>query len=104
MALQNKIDFKGLLFNTGYLKVVKFSGDKNNLTFIVAFKPSKKSQIDTYEQDEKNNLVSCKANVESSAIYHKEFTIPYDIDGDNPIKQAYTYLKTIEEFSDAISV
>lgn len=29
------------------------------------------------------------------------FNIVYDIDGDNPIKQAYLYLKTLPEFSNA---
>ena len=28
-------------------------------------------------------------------------TAPYQLDGENPIKQAYVYLKTIEEFAGA---
>jgi hypothetical protein len=31
-----------------------------------------------------------------------EVTYPYDLDGHNPIKQAYLYLKTLPEFSDAV--
>jgi hypothetical protein len=30
------------------------------------------------------------------------FNCAYDIAGDNPIKQAYTHLKTLPEFADAI--
>jgi hypothetical protein len=30
-----------------------------------------------------------------------EYQCTYVIDGDNPIKQAYDYLKTIEKFADA---
>ena len=30
------------------------------------------------------------------------FVCAYDIQGDNPIRQAYKYLKTLQEFSDAI--
>jgi|APSaa5957512535_1039671.scaffolds.fasta_scaffold79519_2 hypothetical protein len=35
---------------------------------------------------------------------NKLFTCAYDIDGDNPIKQAYLYLKTLPEFADATDV
>ena len=30
------------------------------------------------------------------------FDAPYDLEGPNPIKQAYLYLKTLPEFADAI--
>lgn len=29
-------------------------------------------------------------------------TCPYEITGDNPMKQAYLYLKTLPEFADAV--
>lgn len=32
----------------------------------------------------------------------KEVTYPYDLEGPNPIKQAYLYLKTLPEFADAV--
>jgi hypothetical protein len=30
------------------------------------------------------------------------FECPYDLEGPNPIKQAYQFLKTLPEFSDAV--
>lgn len=35
------------------------------------------------------------------SFYKNEFAFSYDINGENPIKQAYEYLKTLPEFSDA---
>jgi hypothetical protein len=32
------------------------------------------------------------------------FNCPYDIDGANPIKQAYLHLKTLPEFADATDI
>ena len=31
-----------------------------------------------------------------------EVTYPYDLEGPNPIKQTYLYLKTLPEFADAV--
>ena len=31
-----------------------------------------------------------------------EVTYPYDLEGPNPIKQAYLYLKSLPEFADAV--
>jgi len=51
--------------------------------------------------------VSFFANVNSSASSHplyvkSEADMAYDLDGPNPIKQAYQHLKTLPEFADAI--
>lgn len=32
----------------------------------------------------------------------KEFSAKYELDGDNPIKQAYLHLKTLPEFANAV--
>jgi hypothetical protein len=32
----------------------------------------------------------------------KQFSCDYDINGENPIKQAYFHLKTLPEFADAV--
>jgi hypothetical protein len=34
----------------------------------------------------------------------RKISFPYNIDGDNPIKQAYLHLKTLPEFADATDV
>lgn len=53
------------------------------------------------------NKISLQFKVRSYvAPEHPAFTetvhmCPYDIDGANPIKQAYEHLKTTEQFSDA---
>lgn len=38
----------------------------------------------------------------ASAVEAKFVEFSYDISGENPIKQAYLYLKTLPEFADAI--
>lgn len=38
----------------------------------------------------------------SEAFSVSEFTCPYDIAGENPIKQAYARLKTLPEFAGAV--
>jgi hypothetical protein len=35
------------------------------------------------------------------AFADKEYASEYDLTGDNPIRQAYKYLKTLPEFADA---
>jgi hypothetical protein len=53
------------------------------------------------------NKISLQFKVRSYvSLDHPAFTetvhmCPYDIDGENPIKQAYEYLKTTDQFSDA---
>jgi hypothetical protein len=38
----------------------------------------------------------------TSCFFHEQFvSCSYEIDGENPIKQAYEYLKTTKEFSTA---
>jgi hypothetical protein len=34
-------------------------------------------------------------------FYSKEYSAPYDLDGPNPIRQAYLHLKTLPEFAGA---
>ena len=37
----------------------------------------------------------------STSFWQQGYTCIYDLDGPNPIKQAYEYLKTLPEFSNA---
>lgn len=38
----------------------------------------------------------------SKAFTINSISIPYDIEGENPIAQAYEHLKTLPEYSDAV--
>ena len=42
------------------------------------------------------------ADKDSAAIVNKQYISDYDLNGENPIKQAYLHLKTLPEFADAI--
>lgn len=42
------------------------------------------------------------ADPEKAAMFEKTFSCQYDLNGDNPIKQAYTHLKTQPEFDGAV--
>jgi hypothetical protein len=77
MALQKTINFKGITVSDAYLRIQSFSGSKKLLKFELATH---------YRSGEQALTVS-------------SFEIPYSIDGSNPIKQAYNYLKTLPEFS-----
>jgi hypothetical protein len=53
------------------------------------------------------NRISCTANyiiqVKKDQILDSvSIEFPYDLNGPNPIKQAYLYLKTLPEFADAV--
>jgi hypothetical protein len=46
--------------------------------------------------------VASFANKELAAIASKQYICDYNINGENPIKQAYLHLKTLPEFTDAV--
>lgn len=79
MALSKNIRYKGLEINKTYIKVLKFEGDKENLYFTIGY---------FIDKDE-------------DSLQVKTFNFNYIIDGSNPVAQAYEYLKTLEEYSDA---
>lgn len=71
--------FSGVLVGDNIIvKIEEIWGNKNNISFLVKY-------------------YSDKAVVEN-----KTFTFNPIIDGDNFIKQAYEFLKTLEEFKDAV--
>jgi hypothetical protein len=80
MALQKTVIFKGITVGDAYLKIQSFSGSKELLKFDLA--------------------THSKSGEQSLAV--TSFEIPYSIDGSNPIKQAYGYLKTLPEFAGAL--
>lgn len=85
MALQKNITIKSNLgietqFNNTYIKVARVECTKQENNFLIELK--KDSNSDPYQLQYIN--------------------ASYDINGENPIKQAYLHLKTLPEFSDAI--
>jgi hypothetical protein len=62
-----------------YVKVTWIAGDKQNLTF----------------------LVTCTSTKTNVILLTKKYSFQWDLSGPNPIKQAYQFLKSLPEFSDA---
>ena len=46
--------------------------------------------------------IACYAKTEATPILIKQYICDYDINGENPIKQAYLHLKTLPEFAGAV--
>jgi hypothetical protein len=46
--------------------------------------------------------VTALASVDGNALFTESHNFVLDLDGPNPIKQAYLYLKTLPEFADAV--
>ena len=80
MALQQTLSHSGFSLSDAYLKVSTYRGDKFMLSF---------------------NL-DVKAAQESTSLTTKVYSCQYDLEGPNPIKQAYLHLKTLPEFADAV--
>jgi len=80
MALQKDIEYKGLQITNCYFKVWCLNLNKNEMSFGLS-----------YHKD-----------AESPMIYSVTHSCAYTLDGDNPWIQAYNYLKTLPEFSDAV--
>ena len=79
MALQKTITFKGVTVGGAYIKIQSFNGNKELLKFDVSTHSQAGEQVLTVSS----------------------FEIPYNIEGENPIKQAYAHLKTLPEFAGA---
>jgi hypothetical protein len=85
MALQKNIKIKDNLgfdieFNDTYIKIARVECTKQENSFLIEFK--KDSNSDPYQLQYINSS--------------------YDINGENPIKQAYLHLKTLPEFAGAV--
>ena len=70
---------KDITLSDVYIKVETIQGDKNNILF--------------------NTSYIC-----DKGVYHKQFSFSPDMDNENYHKQAYEYLKTLDEFKDAEDV
>jgi hypothetical protein len=78
MALTQTFSYAGVTVSDGYLRVSNVFGTKEELGFILAY----------------------QAATGEIPLTTKEFSFAPEMD-DNFIKQAYLYLKTLPEFSDA---
>lgn len=82
MALSKDTTFKGLSVQGAYFKVTQARTTKDSLEYDVA----------------------CMVNAQSTGLFSETKFCAYDINGNNPIKQAYDNLKSLPEFSDAEDV
>ncbi|MNE02451.1 hypothetical protein D3C80_949270 [compost metagenome] len=82
MALKKTFGFKGVLVEDGYIRVMTPAIHPGNISFEFA--------------------VHYMATPEDESLKADVYNAPYTLLGGNPIEQAYEYLKTLPEFSDAI--
>lgn len=80
MAIKTNINFKGISIDNSYIRVEFPSCTKDTITFSV-----------------RKYVVEDKPFFEESV-----YTTTYNLEGENPFKQAYLYLKTLPEFQDAV--
>lgn len=90
MALQQTFTYKGIEVTNGYIKIVHWDGNKNNLHFNLEYYPSK-------------IVADADINNENYLMISRMYTIVPDLESeDNIWVQAYDYLKTLPEFLDAV--
>lgn len=77
MALAKRTEYKSVTIESGYFRVSSVTTKKNTMTFGLGLHASAVSEM----------------------ISHETYSCAYDIDGENPIKQAYEHLKTLPEFA-----
>lgn len=83
MALQTNKTWNGITVQDAYLKIISYSGNKNTMSF----------------------ALGCFASSSEEKMFSQEkHQCAVDLDGDNAVKQAYEYLKTLPEFSSATDV
>jgi hypothetical protein len=80
MALQNNIEYKGIVVEGSYIRINRFEGNKGTINFIV-----------TYHKDS-----------QSQPFNFKEFECSNNLNSGNIIEQGYMHLKTLPEFADAV--
>jgi hypothetical protein len=80
MAIKNNVIYKGIPINNAYIRIWRYEGDKEKMHFEAGVHASKDAEM----------------------ITSQGYRISLNLDGANPIKQAYEYLKSLPEFSDAV--
>ena len=86
MAIQQTVEFKGILVTDAYIRIESAKVLKRNGIVICWLQVQK------------------KANVNSEPIEQFELEFELDLNGANALVQGYTHLKTLPSFSDAIDV
>jgi hypothetical protein len=79
MALKKNFEHNGVQVAGGYLKVANVNGDKNRVAFVLSF----------------------AVDAAHDSLKTEQFSFVPSMDGDNFIKQAYEYVKTLNGFQDA---
>lgn len=82
MALSKTIERNGVTIANAYIRVSSYTGNKEGMEVSVGFHASNAQPAFSV------SLYQC----------------PLDLNGDNPIKQAYEHLKTLPEFAGAADV
>jgi len=80
MAVLKSISFKGVSLNDAYHRVWRVECEKTSMSF----------------------GVSIHATAANEALTGATYSCAYDLNGANPIAQAYAYLKTLPEFAGAM--
>lgn len=76
MALSKTLEYKGIPVPNAYIKVWRFAGNKDQIHFDAGFHSAEGAEM----------------------FESKAYSFNLDLNGDNPVKQAYLYLKTLPEF------
>jgi len=81
MALQKNTEFAGITIPNAYFRIslIRQLSKKSGVAVVQGFTSSNEPQ----------------------SFYQKDYGFEYDLAGDNPIRQAYKYLKTLPDFADA---
>ena len=82
MALQQSFQYSGMTAPNGYIKIESVTLNASSLTALVVW----------------------RANAASAPLKDKQYALAYDLAGANPLVQAYTGLKALEEFAGAVDI
>jgi hypothetical protein len=80
MAITNNVVYKGIPINNAYIRVWRYEGDKEKMHFEAGIQASKEGEM----------------------ITSQGYQFSLNLDGSNPVKQAYEHLKTLPEFANAV--
>ena len=80
MALSKDLEFNGIQVQNAYVKVENVTVEKDSMTATVIW----------------------RANANSAPLQNKSYSFEYDINGKNPLAQAYDRLKALPEFAGAV--
>ena len=88
MALGKQVEFKGILINDAYIKVMGFQGEGDKVTFSVG-------HFSTSINENSEIIVG-------ELIDSNQFTMIHNTEGDNLLKQAYAKLKESPQYIGAV--